>query len=90
MNRLTARRGPTLTFATFFGFNPRIRFADIVETASADRAALCASGMMPKSAFAVFGSHHSQNHEPGGQRPTARLRPRARNRLAIGSSAKAF
>ena len=30
---------PTLTFATIFGFNPRIRFADIVETTSADRAA---------------------------------------------------
>jgi hypothetical protein len=30
---------PTLTFATFSRFNPRIRFADIDETASADRAA---------------------------------------------------
>jgi hypothetical protein len=33
------RHAPTLTFATIFGFNPRIRFADIVETPSADRAA---------------------------------------------------
>ncbi|WP_146071525.1 hypothetical protein [Bosea lathyri] len=79
-----------MTFATFLGFNPRIRFADIVETASADRAAHRASGMMLKSAFAVFGLHHGQNHEPGGQRPTARLRPRARNRLAIGLFGKAF
>jgi hypothetical protein len=30
---------PTLTFATISRFNPAIRFADIVETASADRAA---------------------------------------------------
>jgi hypothetical protein len=28
-----------LTFAAFTGFNPRIRFADIAETSSADRAA---------------------------------------------------
>ncbi len=32
-------RAATLTFTTISGFNPAIRFADIVETASADRAA---------------------------------------------------
>ncbi|MDP3406833.1 hypothetical protein [Bosea sp. (in: a-proteobacteria)] len=36
---IAAATPPTLTFATIFRFNPRIRFADIVETASADRAA---------------------------------------------------
>ena len=40
---MTARSPTTLTFATFFRFKGAIRFADIAETTSADRAALAAS-----------------------------------------------
>jgi len=36
---IAAATAPTLTFATISRFNRVIRFADIVETASADRAA---------------------------------------------------
>jgi hypothetical protein len=48
--------GPTLTFATFFGFNATIRFADIVETASADRAASRA-GHDAEKCFCGFRHH---------------------------------